>query len=216
MKQRLLSSAVLVLVLAGTLALDRQSATAWFSALLIAVLLALGAGECHALLRLRDRPPAGWGRALQAAAIVGLPGAFLLALRMQAGGLLLVLYVVAVAKMTDNGALFIGRQWGRRKLAPQISPGKTVAGLWGGLAVGTLTAVALAPLCTGRSILFSLLGGLLLSILAVLGDLAESLLKRRAGVKDSGALLPGIGGVLDLLDSILLSAPAAYLLLAWL
>ena len=204
MRGRLVSFALLVSLLALVFVLDRAQDTARHSLAALALLLLLGAREAYVLLR----GPAAL-RALGALALVGLPGACLLALRARPGGLALVLYVIAVAKMTDNGALFIGRQWGRRKLAPQISPGKTVAGFWGGLLVGTLTAGAIGPDCTGRPLGFALAAGLALSLAAVAGDLLESLLKRRAGVKDSGALLPGIGGVLDLLDSILLAAPVA-------
>ncbi|MEI7899643.1 MAG: phosphatidate cytidylyltransferase [bacterium] len=214
MKSRIYSALALVLVLTATLALDRASGTGWFSAALIAAVLSMGAVECHTLLRLQGRRPTGVGRALLAAGGIGLPGAFLLALRLQEDGLLLVLYLIAVAKMTDNGALFAGRLWGRHKLAPKISPAKTIEGVCGGLAIGVLTAVLLGPCCTSGRPGFFLLFGVTVSLLAVLGDLAESWVKRKAGVKDSGSVLPGIGGILDLMDSVLLSAPAGYLLLA--
>ena len=213
MKSRLYSASALLLILAAALALDRAFAAAWFSLALIAVVLCLGTAECHALLRLQGLRPAGVGRALLAAGCVGLPGAFLFALRLHDNGLMLLLYLVAVAKMTDNGALFAGRLWGRRKLAPKISPAKTVEGVCGGLVVGVLTAVLLGNLCASLGVGASLLFGVLISPLAVFGDLAESRAKRAAGVKDSGSLLPGIGGVLDLMDSVLLAAPAGYLLL---
>ncbi len=209
MKRRLLSFVILVALVALVVAIDVRTRSAIGSLAAFAVLSALGLRELMVLLT----GPA-WSRALRGLLLLGLPMACVVALRLRPDGLGQVLYLLAVTKMTDNGALFIGRQWGVRKLAPRISPGKTVAGLWGGLAVGTLTAGALAPWCTGQSPGAALAGGLLLSGLAVLGDLGESWLKRRAGVKDSGALLPGIGGVLDLLDSVLLAAPAAWLLTA--
>ena len=219
MKNRLYSSAALVLVMSITIALDCAFDVEWFSAILIAVVVSMGTVEFRTLLRLREqrRSPgtasAGVGRALLAACCIGLPGAFLLALRLQERGLLLVLYLVAVAKMTDNGALFVGRLWGCRKLAPKVSPAKTIEGVCGGLFTGIIAAVLLGPSCTGGSPGSSLVFGAAVSLLAVLGDLAESLVKRSAGVKDSGSLLPGIGGILDLMDSVLLSAPAGYFLL---
>jgi phosphatidate cytidylyltransferase len=213
MKERIYSALALILVLSATLALDRAFGTGGFSAALLGAVLCRGAVECHMLLRLWGRSPAGVGRAMLAAGSIGLPGAFLLALLLQENGRLLVLLLIAVAKMTDNGALFAGRLWGRHKLAPKISPAKTVEGVCGGLAVGVLTAVLLGPWCTRGQPGFFLLFGVTVSLLAVLGDLAESWVKRRAGVKDSGSLLPGIGGVLDLMDSVLLAAPVGYVLL---
>lgn len=222
MKHRLISAMALVLILSAAIVLDWLFASAWFSATLIAVVLLAGTGECVRLLRLREqrRNPGrtlGWRRrarhVLGASVGIGLPGAFLFALRLRENGLWLVLYLVAVAKMVDNGALFAGRMWGRRRLAPQTSPAKTVEGLYGGLAAGIVTAVVLAPFCTGGRMGSAVVFGLTVSLFAVLGDLAESRLKRAAGVKDSGLLMPGIGGVLDLMDSILLSAPIAYGLL---
>jgi phosphatidate cytidylyltransferase len=213
MKKRLYSATGLLLLVTAALALDRVFSVGCFSAALIVAVVALGSVECYALLRLQNRL-GGVGCALLACLVIGLPGACLLALRMREKGLLLVLYVVAVAKMTDNGALLAGSLWGRRKLAPAISPAKTVEGVWGGLTVGLLTAVLLGPYCVGGGLWFALLFGAVVSPLAVLGDLAESLVKRKAGVKDSGALLPGIGGALDLMDSVLMAAPAGLVLLS--
>lgn len=223
MKARLYSATLLLFVVTTTVFLDHAFEAAWFSAVLIAVTLALGTSECYTLLRLKNQlrapgaapaPMDNLRTAVLAVACIALPGAFLFALRFQEQGLLAVLYLVAVAKMVDNGGLFFGRLLGRHKLAPKISPGKTIEGLLGGLCTGALTAFLLGPSCTKGTPLFFLLFGLSISVLAVLGDLAESLLKRRAGVKDSGSLLPGIGGILDLMDSVLLPAPVAYLLLA--
>jgi len=223
MRNRLRSAIALLLILGATVALDHALDVEWFSALLIAVVVSMGAWECDALFRLRRRlrsPEAApdlldvVGPALLAVVCVVLPGAFLLALRLQEHGLLPLLYLIAVAKMVDNGALFVGTLWGRHKLAPEISPAKTVEGVCGGLFTGIASAVLLGPLCVGGRFLFFMIFGLTIGLLSILGDLAESLLKRRAGVKDSASLFPGIGGVLDLMDSILLSAPVGYFLLA--
>ena len=117
-----------------------------------------------------------------------------------AHGLDLLLWAFIVTWATDIGAYFAGRRFGRRKLAPSISPGKTVEGLYGGIAAATIFGGAWA-LATG-------LGHALLALAPVLalaaqgGDLFESSMKRRAGVKDSGSWLPGHGGVLDRLDGL--------------
>jgi len=121
----------------------------------------------------------------------------------------------------DAGAYFAGRKFGRRKLAPQISPGKSVEGAIGGLLVGTLAgpfiraffAVFWPDLIGGFGWGAALLFGFLLSGVGILGDLVESLLKRDAEVKDAGGLLPGMGGILDRLDSPLLGIPLMYYLL---
>ncbi len=124
-----------------------------------------------------------------------------------------VFFLFLVVKVNDSAAYYIGSQWGRHKLIPRISPGKTVEGAIGGVLAGGLSGVA------GKFIFsldrlnwpaaFTL--GLFLGIAAVMGDLAESLLKRSAGQKDSGRTLPGMGGILDLLDSLFFTTPLLYL-----
>jgi len=136
-----------------------------------------------------------------------------------AAGTALVLYPLVVTWATDIGAYFIGRWLGVRKLMPSVSPSKTVAGGVGGLALAVVASLAynalvlrpnahlaLAPLTAAAF-------AVLTSAAAQVGDLAESLLKRQAGVKDSSQLLPGHGGMLDRLDSIYFVMPVAYLLL---
>jgi phosphatidate cytidylyltransferase len=116
------------------------------------------------------------------------------------------LYVMLLAFAADTGAFFAGRSFGRHKLAPRVSPGKT----WEGVA-GGVVAVALVGVAGGWWFDLPRLPFLLLSLVAgmfsVVGDLTESLLKRNAGLKDSGALFPGHGGVLDRIDSITAAAP---------
>ena len=116
---------------------------------------------------------------------------------------------------TDIGAYFVGRTLGRQKLAPEISPGKTVEGSLGGIAVSFL-ALALYTGLVREVFPFGLLElwlfSLLLSLAAQLGDLVESMLKRYCGVKDSGHFLPGHGGLLDRIDSLLLTFPLTYFL----
>lgn len=123
-----------------------------------------------------------------------------------------LLFVVLVCKVGDSGAYFLGRALGRHKLLPHISPGKTVEGAVGSLLVSCVLAVALSePLLSvdlDVTLTGAVLAGIMLSITAQIGDLVESLLKRRCRVKDSSQLLPAHGGVLDLLDSLLFSFPA--------
>jgi phosphatidate cytidylyltransferase len=133
-----------------------------------------------------------------------------------------LLAILALIWIADTAAYGAGRAFGRRKLAPHISPGKT----WEGVAGGMLACGVYAALLAAYSAqLTALTGGtrwlpyigaaLLLGALSVLGDLFESALKRRAGVKDSGSLLPGHGGVLDRIDSTTSTLPVAVLLLYW-
>ena len=121
-------------------------------------------------------------------------------------GLALLVWTFVVTWSTDIGAYFAGRRFGNRKLAPAISPNKTVEGLYGGILAASLLGGAWA-LATGLGIALLLLAPLF-AVAAQGGDLFESAMKRRAGVKDSGAWLPGHGGVLDRLDGL---APVAVL-----
>lgn len=130
-------------------------------------------------------------------------------IRMQPGGSWLILLLLLIVWAADTGAYFAGMTFGKRKLAPHISPGKTQAGFAGGLIAGPLVALLAISLMPVAGIDPARL--ILLSILTVLasvgGDLLISLHKRTSGYKDSGNLLPGHGGVLDRLDSLLAAAP---------
>jgi phosphatidate cytidylyltransferase len=138
---------------------------------------------------------------------IGLPVVSLVWLRgNDAEGLYTILWVLAVVWTTDICAFFIGRTVGGRKLAPSISPGKTWSGAFGGLAGAGAVGVVAALLAQGQ-IVGLLIASAAISVVAQAGDLFESAVKRRAGVKDSGTLVPGHGGVLDRLDSLLLALP---------
>jgi phosphatidate cytidylyltransferase len=128
-----------------------------------------------------------------------------------------VLYFILVTKFSDTGAYAVGSLIGRHKMIPRISPGKTWEGFAGALLFSTAASLVfvqfLGGCMAGMSRLHAVVLGVLLSSTAVIGDLIESLFKREAGVKDSGGLFPGIGGILDLLDSLLFNAPIMYLYL---
>jgi len=154
------------------------------------------------------------GATLLAVLYLGVGSALMLTLRLDRGVPVLVLFLAAV-KGTDIGAYLTGILIGRHKLIPWLSPGKTWEGLLGGLAFGAAAAVGtvwlldIPDLSLGSAAIF----GAVVGLAGQFADLCESLLKRSARVKDSGALLPAFGGVLDVLDSPLLAAPVAYLLL---
>ena len=128
---------------------------------------------------------------------------------------LLLLAIFIFIWVNDTGAYLVGSRWGKRRLAPNISPKKSVEGSIGGLLLVLLSAVVLRLLLFPElSWLRILLIAAVVAIFGTIGDLFESSLKRRAGVKDSGKLIPGHGGILDRIDSLLLAVPAVYLLLA--
>jgi len=166
----------------------------------------------------------GWpatGRlAMVVSAWIVLLGAWLALVELQARSPWLVLAASAIVWIADTAAYFSGRAFGQRKLAPEISPGKTWEGVYGGLAGVAVYALCLLPFARdagylpdiGTPAVVAWLGiALLVAAVSVLGDLYESLLKRHAGVKDSGTLLPGHGGVLDRVDGLVAAVPLAAL-----
>jgi phosphatidate cytidylyltransferase len=149
-------------------------------------------------------------------AFVALEGAFVAIVACRAYSPWLALAAMAIVWIADTAAYFTGRRFGRRKLAPRISPGKTWEGAFGAIvavAVYALLLAALVPhasddVATGAAFVVGPVAfAIALAALSIVGDLHESLLKRRAGVKDSGALLPGHGGVLDRIDALLAAMP---------
>lgn len=127
-----------------------------------------------------------------------------------------ILFLLGTVWVGDSAAYYVGRRWGKRKLAPVVSPKKTWAGLWGQLAGGTLVGLlfGVAGVRPGIDILILGALGAVVSLVAVLGDLVESTFKRSCAVKDSGGLLPGHGGFLDRLDSLLYAGPALLLIVS--
>ena len=138
-----------------------------------------------------------------------------------------VVFLLAIVWAGDSAAYYVGRRWGKRKLAPVVSPKKTWEGLWGqlgtGLAFGAAAALLLFRSASGatgtsgapRTLLLGAALGLVVSVVAVVGDLLESTFKRSCAVKDSGGLLPGHGGLLDRLDSLLYASPVLLFALAF-
>ncbi len=136
-----------------------------------------------------------------------------------AAGTALVMFPMLITWVTDAAAFFVGRAVGGPKLMPSVSPGKTISGAVGGLVGGAAAAWAYAafvlPPATrmGMTVGAAVASGVLLSVVAQVGDLVESQLKRQAGVKDSSRLIPGHGGVLDRTDSLLFTLPVGFVLL---
>ena len=176
--------------------------------------LALGIDDFFSLGLLFGMATAVWivsrNAALGAGLVyVGLPVFALLWLRDRPDGLLLTFWALTLVWATDIGAFFAGRTIGGPKVAPAISPNKTWAGLLGGVIAATLLALVLRAQLGLASALVAVTP--ILAFAAQAGDFFESWMKRRAGVKDSGTLLPGHGGVLDRLDGVVTSAPLAAL-----
>ncbi|MEN6457738.1 MAG: phosphatidate cytidylyltransferase [Thermoguttaceae bacterium] len=211
-------SANLLIVLSGwasslerLMSLPKQTAAALDGAAIATAVFALFFSEMY-----RYRKP---GSALAnlaggafAIVYVGLMLRFAIWLRLLHGMAAMVSWIVVV-KMGDTGAYTVGRLFGRHKMAPLISPGKTIEGALGAFLFSCLGSwVVLGWLADGSTPWHGwLFYGLLVGGAGMMGDLAESLLKRDTGVKDSSTWMPGFGGVLDILDSLLLSAPVAWL-----
>jgi phosphatidate cytidylyltransferase len=181
----------------------------------IALVLAVIVPGLYYLFRFRDIPSVAgrWAATVAGIIYAGFLTTFLAFLKRidpQHGGDTVVL-VLLVAWIADTGGYFAGRFLGKTKLYPAVSPKKTWAGAWGGIA-GSLLGVAVLKLFFAKWLgwddvfLIAIPGG----ILGQLGDLAESLIKRSVGVKDSGSLLPGHGGILDRIDAVLFIAPYVY------
>jgi phosphatidate cytidylyltransferase len=123
----------------------------------------------------------------------------------------LVFFLLLVVWLGDSGAYYVGKQFGKHKLSPRISPKKTVEGLIGGISASIVTALVIHfTFFPAFPLVHAIIAGAILSVAGVIGDLAESMWKRSAAVKDSGKLLPGHGGFLDRFDSILFTAPILY------
>lgn len=134
---------------------------------------------------------------------------YLIKLRLLPDGANLILFLILVTKIADVGAYLIGSVFGKHSLIPRISPKKTLEGLLGAVLFSSFSAVSFRFLID-ISVYHAFIVGVLISVLGQVGDLSESLIKRDCGIKDSSRLFPGIGGMLDLIDSVLFSAPIFY------
>ena len=153
-----------------------------------------------------------WAWTLAGILYLGLLLSYWVSLRLADPRGYLVLVALFATFAADTFAFFVGRLWGRRHLAPQISPGKTWEGAGGGWVAAVAAAALLGPWLAPQ-LLTPLTGGILGGLVGVVGpvgDLAESLIKRSVGAKDSGAIIPGHGGILDRLDSLLFTGPVVY------
>ncbi len=150
--------------------------------------------------------------AVLATTYVGMLGGSLIRLRNDfPEGSKLIFFLLIVVWLGDTGAYYVGRQFGKHKLSPRISPKKTVEGLAGGMLFSIIAAVVIHYTFFPKfPLIHAMIAGVILSVAGVIGDLAESMWKRSADVKDSGTLLPGHGGFLDRFDSILFTAPILY------
>ncbi len=204
-----------VVVLAGTLLFPLLAAAGrWTEADTLAIGIVLAAAVASLVSQHGAAAPRHAAATALGVLYVGGLFAHLILMR-DALGPAVTLLVVGLIWANDTAAYFAGRAWGRRRLAPSISPGKSVEGFLAGIAAAVGTAAVLAFLMDRPA--GPLAGiGLGVGLAAVAGDLWESVLKRRAGVKDSGALLPGHGGVLDRFDAVLFGVPAGYYLWRWL
>jgi phosphatidate cytidylyltransferase len=187
--------------------------------LVVAMLVGLG----QMMLRAeQDGALVGWALTLAAAVYVGGTMHYFVALRWLPDGLFWMLAVLVCTWACDIAAYFVGRRWGNARLAPRISPGKSVEGAIGGLVGAVVAGIVLGPLLTwalsatglgavnpGGVVRLAGLG-LVIGVCAIAGDLMESFVKRQCGAKDSGALIPGHGGALDRIDSVLVAAVGAY------
>ncbi|GBC59300.1 phosphatidate cytidylyltransferase [Desulfonema ishimotonii] len=180
---------------------------------LCAVAFNLIACALYSLTRFKSDPAVLSDIALQVRAVVYIPVllSFAILIRNGSDGLVWLFFLLGIVFAGDIGALYAGTYLGKHKLCPSVSPGKTVEGALGGLAanllIGSLIRVFFLPgMAWGGSLLFFLCAG----IAGQVGDLFESEFKRAAGIKDSGVILPGHGGILDRIDALLFALPVAY------
>jgi phosphatidate cytidylyltransferase len=165
---------------------------------------------------LRNRAAEDLGKVALGFLYVTLPLALFLLIDRHPRGNLWILFLLTVIFLGDTGAFYFGRLFGKRKLYASVSPGKTWAGAFGGFLTSVLSGLLFSHFFQLGE--FPLKAGLLAGVLGVsgqIGDLVESMIKRSAGVKDSGRILPGHGGMLDRVDALLFAIPVLYLFLTW-
>jgi phosphatidate cytidylyltransferase len=162
----------------------------------------------------RPAPTADWALTVVGGLYIGWMGGHLVALRQVPDGIQWLLLSLVITWSADTGAYLIGSIWGRRKLAPRLSPGKTWEGTLGGWLTGVLAGGLLAGLLK-LGVVHGLATGALIGVASPLGDLGISMIKRQVGAKDSGHLIPGHGGMLDRIDSVLFTVVIGYYYVQW-
>jgi phosphatidate cytidylyltransferase len=197
--------------------------TGFADAAWLITLAVLAAMSYHLYRYERGRDQAATDFAVTIAGIfyLGWLGSYFVSLRELPGGVYWILLVLPATWIADSGAYLVGSRIGRRKMAPRLSPKKSWEGYWGGVAAGVVGTLLLALLIqavfgpqTGVTPLRGALIGLVMGLVPTLGDLGESMIKRQVGMKDSGTLLPGHGGVFDRIDSWLWAAPIGFYLIS--
>lgn len=215
-----------VLVIGGTLLLligrniNGFEDASWMISLVILLSMAY---HLVAYERGRDQAGTDFGVTLGGIFYIGWIGAYFMSLRSLPEGQWWMLVVLAGVMLADSGAYFIGRKFGRHKLAPRLSPKKTWEGYFGGIIIGVPLTALLAALiqmgvgtASGITPLRGMLVGLVMALVPTLGDLGESMIKRQMGVKDSGNILPGHGGAFDRIDAWLWAVVIGYYMVFWL
>lgn len=199
-------------IIIALLALEAYTARDWFRPLVAGIIvgtLVLGIAQHN-----REGWLVGWAITMAGALYIGGLGGYFLLVRALPNGMLWTILALVTAWATDSGAYLVGTRFGRHKFFPRISPKKTWEGAIGGELAAPLTLGALGWLFN-VPLAHCLALGLLIGLACILGDLSESLLKRQTGVKDSSNIIPGHGGMLDRLDSLLFTAAVTYYYLVW-
>jgi phosphatidate cytidylyltransferase len=198
--------AIMLLIMGAFILDDLSVELGMFAALLI-----IPASYVFSSKSLEDSLPSS-AVAVLATTYVGMLGGSLIRLHNDfPEGYKLVFFLLLVVWLGDSGAYYVGKQFGKHKLSPRISPKKTIEGLFGGITASIITAIVIHYTFFPKfPLLHAIIAGVILSFAGVIGDLAESMWKRSAAVKDSGTLIPGHGGFLDRFDSILFTAPILY------
>lgn len=194
------------------LLIARDPSEAWFRPAMAALLG--GALVWQLFQEQRPAPTADWALTVVGGLYIGWMGGHLVALRQVPDGIQWLLLSLVTTWSADSGAYFVGSAWGRRKLAPRLSPGKTIEGTLGGWLTGVVIGGLLA-LSLGLGVLHGVGLGVLIGLASPLGDLGISMIKRQVGAKDSSQLIPGHGGMLDRLDSILFTVVVGYYYVRW-
>ncbi len=208
-----------LLLLLGRM-LNGFASSAWMISLIILVCMTY---HLVAYERGRDQAATDFGVTLGGVFYIGWLGAYFISIRNLNQGQWWLLVILAGVMFADSGAYFIGKRFGRHKLSPRLSPHKTWEGYFGGILIGvplTILFATLFQMAAGSSSsitpLRGALVGVVMAVVPTLGDLGESMIKRQMGVKDSGNILPGHGGVFDRIDAWLWAVVIGYYMISWL